>query len=132
MAAISSSLFLALSLVTLSLSISLSSSLSPFRSIDGLKVGGKTEIRNVESNPDIQSLGKFSVDEYNKNHGTHLSFFRVFKAEKQVVSGMKYFLKISTVDAAENGLSKEFDAVVVVKPWARSKELLSFAPVKPY
>ncbi|KAL6009522.1 hypothetical protein ACLOJK_022751 [Asimina triloba] len=124
-----SSSFLILSLLLIS-SLSCSYSLSPIIS-DGRKVGGRSEVKNVESNQEIQSLGRFSVEEYNKRHGRHLSFSRVFKAERQVVSGIKYFLKIATVASSKNG-GEQFDAVVVVKPWIRSKQLLSFAPSKRY
>eukprot|EP00268_Persea_americana_P025787 TRINITY_DN25142_c2_g1_i1.p1 TRINITY_DN25142_c2_g1~~TRINITY_DN25142_c2_g1_i1.p1 ORF type:complete len:135 (-),score=31.36 TRINITY_DN25142_c2_g1_i1:161-565(-) len=88
------------------------------------RVGGRVEIQDVESNKEIQALGRYSVQEYNKNHLTQLSFVHVIKAERQVVSGIKYYLKIHATDVAK----KEFDAVVFVKPWKSSKQLLSFSP----
>lgn len=90
----------------------------------GRRVGGRVDIQDVESNREIQALGRYSVEEYNKIHQTQLSFVHVFKAQRQVVSGIKYYLKIHAADDAQ----KEFDAVVVVKPWKPSKQLLSFSP----
>ncbi|GMH20260.1 hypothetical protein Nepgr_022101 [Nepenthes gracilis] len=104
------------------------------------KVGGWTKIRDVKGNEEIQELGRFSVEQFNKSHQegrrSHLhghrggirgllEFEEVVAAEKQVVSGIKYYLE---VNAKQGGVTKTFDAVVVVKAWLRSRELLSFAP----
>ncbi|BAT86650.1 hypothetical protein LR48_Vigan102s008300 [Vigna angularis] len=98
-------------------------------------VGGKTEIPDVRTNREVQELGRFSVEEY--NHGLKLSvndsdndrekltFTEVVEAQQQVVSGLKYYLKIS---ATHRGIHKMFSSVVVVKPWLSSKKLLHFAP----
>ncbi|XWS13314.1 hypothetical protein CRYUN_Cryun36dG0026900 [Craigia yunnanensis] len=98
----------------------------------GTMVGGKTQISDVKTNKEVQELGRFSVDEYNRSHGrfrsnggTELIFYQVVEAQKQVVSGIKYYLKI---DAMQNGLTRTFESVVVVKPWLHSKELLNFSP----
>ncbi|CAH9078270.1 unnamed protein product [Cuscuta epithymum] len=100
----------------------------------GRKVGGRKEVKDVKSNQEIQELGKYCVREYNKNlHGKAelLSFSEVVEAETQVVSGIKYYLKISAATAA-NGVRGYFDAVVWVKPWAaKPKEVLKFAPSSP-
>ncbi|XP_008792948.3 cysteine proteinase inhibitor 4 [Phoenix dactylifera] len=93
----------------------------------GRKVGGRTEVPHVESNKEVQDLGLFCVEEYNQHlhgGGEVLTFLRVLAAERQVVSGIKYYLKI----AARDGRERSFDAVVVVKPWLKSRSLLSFAP----
>ncbi|GFZ01518.1 hypothetical protein Acr_15g0001270 [Actinidia rufa] len=96
----------------------------------GGMVGGRTKVKDVKSNEEVQGLGKYSVEQYNrqkkKSNGGDLSFEAVLEAEKQVVSGIKYYLKISA--ATRDGVPKTFDAVVVVKPWAHSKELLNFNP----
>ncbi|EXB87085.1 Cysteine proteinase inhibitor 10 [Morus notabilis] len=106
-------------------------------------VGGRTAISDVKTNEEVQELGRFSVEEYNRrsqklirrgNGGARdgygdgeLSFSQVVEAEKQVVSGIKYYLKVSAT-ATETGESRIFDSVVVVKPWLRSRQLLNFAP----
>ncbi|XP_057486579.1 cysteine proteinase inhibitor B-like [Actinidia eriantha] len=96
----------------------------------GGMVGGRTKVKDVKSNEEVQGLGKYSVEQYNrqkkKSNGGDLSFGAVLEAEKQVVSGIKYYLKISA--ATRDGVPKTFDAVVVVKPWAHSKMLLNFNP----
>ncbi|CAH9122331.1 unnamed protein product [Cuscuta epithymum] len=100
----------------------------------GRKVGGRKEVKDVKSNQEIQELGRYCVREYNKNlHGEAelLSFSEVVAAETQVVSGIKYYLKITAATAA-NGVRGYYDAVVVVKPWAaKPKEVLKFAPSSP-
>ncbi|GMN59701.1 hypothetical protein TIFTF001_028798 [Ficus carica] len=103
-------------------------------------VGGRTEISDVKTNEEVQELGRFSVEEYNRrsqrllvrNNGAgggagELSFSEVVWAERQVVSGIKYYLKVSAA-AAKTGEPMIFDSVVVVKPWLRSRQLLNFAP----
>ncbi|KAH7521530.1 hypothetical protein FEM48_Zijuj07G0043300 [Ziziphus jujuba var. spinosa] len=99
----------------------------------GRKVGGWTEIEDVKDNEEVQNLGKFSVEEYNRNRrqsglsngGGELVFSEVVEAKRQVVSGIKYHLKVA---ATMNGETKMFDSVVVVKPWTRSKQLIEFSP----
>ncbi|KAJ7957284.1 Cysteine proteinase inhibitor [Quillaja saponaria] len=101
----------------------------------GGRVGGKTEIGDVKMDKEVQGLGKFSVEEYNRSlrqrhehqsdGGGELMFTEVVKAEKQVISGIKYYL---TISANRNGATKMFESVVVVKSWDKSKQLLNFAP----
>ncbi|XP_022871750.1 cysteine proteinase inhibitor B-like [Olea europaea var. sylvestris] len=99
--------------------------------IEGL-VGGRTMVKDVKTNKELQDLGKYCVEEYNRKqqHTARitklLTFPQVVEAEKQVVSGIKYYLKISAT--TYSGALKLFDAVVVVKPWVDTKELLNFAP----
>ncbi|KAL2463403.1 Cysteine proteinase inhibitor 2 [Forsythia ovata] len=100
-------------------------------------VGGRTEVKDVKNNKEVQDLGRYCVEQYNSkqkhssaNGSKLLSFSQVVKAEKQVVSGIKYYLKISAATSGV-GVPKIFDAVVVVKPWVHSKELIKFAPSTP-
>ncbi|KAI3926213.1 hypothetical protein MKW98_028349 [Papaver atlanticum] len=102
--------------------------LSSSSSVDAL--GGKTEIKDVKTNKEVQDLGKYSVDEYNlkfkKGEEGSLTFTQVVKAQKQLVAGIQYFLKVS---AMENGSPKFFDAVVLVKAWEKpANRLISFNP----
>ncbi|CAH9108500.1 unnamed protein product [Cuscuta europaea] len=97
-------------------------------------VGGIKEIKNVKENAYVQSLGKFSVEEHNSRSGKQpsvkdgaLKFIEVFKAEQQVVAGIKYFLHIRA--SLPNGDEGTFDAEVVVPPGMKSKQLLSFKRV---
>ncbi|XP_014508215.1 cysteine proteinase inhibitor B [Vigna radiata var. radiata] len=98
----------------------------------GTLVGSKTEITDVKKNKEVQDLGYFSVEEHNrrlrqalKGMAEEAKFVEVVEAQKQVVAGTKYYLKIS---ATQGGRSVMFDTVVVVQPGLASKVLLSFAP----
>ncbi|KAJ9555473.1 hypothetical protein OSB04_010087 [Centaurea solstitialis] len=98
--------------------------------------GGRKKINDVNTDKDVQELGKYSVDEYNRlqrsrkgSAGDDLKFSKVVAAETQVVSGIKYYLKVEAV--SKSGVSKVFDAEVVVKPWMKSKQLLNFKPSSP-
>lgn len=57
-----------------------------------------------------------------------VTFVEVVEAQQQVVSGIKYYMKISATQGGDGGHSRIFESVVVVKPWLRSKQLLNFAP----
>ncbi|KAK4373855.1 hypothetical protein RND71_004532 [Anisodus tanguticus] len=123
-------------LITLFIIISFSSTPSK---IFGRKVGGRTPIKDVKTNQKIQELGKYCVEEYNqslrkynhimqKDNIEFLSFVEVVEAETQVVSGIKYYLKIS---AFSLGIPKIFDAELVIKSWEKKKELAHFSPFHP-
>ncbi|KAJ4946667.1 hypothetical protein NE237_005542 [Protea cynaroides] len=106
-------------------------------------VGGKKEVKDVKNKAEIQDLGRFSVEEYNKNQYRYqqdqgwfsgnggrgrdlsLKFKEVVKAQTQIVSGFKYFL---TISVSQDRVSKTYDAIVIMKPWVHSKQLITFAP----
>ncbi|CAO1939131.1 unnamed protein product [Urochloa humidicola] len=103
-------------------------------------VGGRRDIKDVGSDKEVQSLGRFAVDEHNsrlrRNGGVGtssdpvtmlLSFRAVAAAQVQVVAGEAYYLKVIARDRRGGG-DRPFDAVVVVKAWLKSKELVSFTP----
>lgn len=99
-------------------------------------MGGWTEVKDVKKSEEVQKLGKFSVEEYNRNmsesgHPSNgsgeLEFLEVVAAKRQVVSGIKYYLKVSATSTT-TGETKMFDSVVVVKPWTHSKQLIEFSP----
>ncbi|VFQ72420.1 unnamed protein product [Cuscuta campestris] len=100
------------------------------------KVGGRREVKDVQSNQEVQDLGRYCVRQYNEDRrrpptAPLLSFSEVVEAETQVVSGIKYFLKISaaSVSGGNSGRANYYDAVVLIKPWgAESKVLLDFGP----
>ncbi|CAD6235357.1 unnamed protein product [Miscanthus lutarioriparius] len=104
----------------------------PSNEYRGRKVGARTEVRDVEGDGEVQELGRFSVAEYNRQlrgGGGRLEFGRVVAAQRQVVSGLKYYLRVAAVEeGVENAGERVFDAVVVVKPWLDSCTLLTFAP----
>ncbi|KAL5216033.1 hypothetical protein ABZP36_007434 [Zizania latifolia] len=104
----------------------------------GVVDGGRTD--DVGRNKEVESLGRFAVAKHNHflRHGgtansasdlvpVKLAFGRVVAAQKQVVSGVAYYLKVIARDPTSGG-DRPFDAVVVVKAWLKSKELVSFTP----
>ncbi|KAJ0612394.1 putative Cystatin domain-containing protein [Helianthus annuus] len=116
---------LAVTTITFSIIILISISTSV-----GIRLGGRTKIDDVKTNKEIQAMGKYSVEEYNRlrrNSEEELTFSQVVEAEQQVVAGMKYYLTIETLSKT-SGDPKVFQAVVEVKPWLHSKKLLKFAP----
>ncbi|XP_006646602.1 cysteine proteinase inhibitor 4-like [Oryza brachyantha] len=107
----------------------------------GRKVGGRTEVMDVEGDREVQELGRFSVEEHNRRRDccgdVRLEFSRVVAAQRQVVSGLMYYLRVAAAEegaaaADQNGggdhHARVYDAVVVVKPWLESRTLLTFAP----
>lgn len=127
------SLILPLSLLLLLLAVAFSAAPVTGLGGGGGKVGGRTKIDHVETNKEVQDLGKYSVQEYNKQQrkignggGGDLKFKKVVAAERQVVSGIKYYLTIAAV--RYGGDTATFEAQVVVQPWNKSKQLLHFAP----
>lgn len=91
------------------------------------------KIRDVKTNEEVQDLGKFSVEEYNRSlrqggYGGELTFVEVVEAQRQVVSGIKYYLVISATQ--KGGETNTFESAVVVKPWVNSKKLLNFGRSK--
>ncbi|KAL8227327.1 hypothetical protein R6Q57_017159 [Mikania cordata] len=100
--------------------------------VAGVILGGRTKIKDVKKDTEIQQLGKYSVDEYNqsqrakKSGAGYLKFKKVVAAESQMVSGIKYYLKIEAF--TKSGDRKLFDAEVVVKSWEHFKQLVGFKP----
>ncbi|XP_023513886.1 cysteine proteinase inhibitor B [Cucurbita pepo subsp. pepo] len=92
------------------------------------RIGGRRRIKDVRSNEEVQGLGRFSVEEYNRRSrrsgSGEVKFLAVLAAERQVVAGTKYYLRIL---GSENGRKRIFESVVVVKPWLRSKQLIDFS-----
>ena len=101
-------------------------------------VGGRRAITDVGANKEVQALGRFAVAEHNRRLRRSggvatssdpvtvlLSFGAVAAAQEQVVSGVAYYLKVIARD--DRG-DRPFDAVVVVKAWLKSRELVSFTP----
>ncbi|KAM0825982.1 hypothetical protein ACQ4PT_032189 [Festuca glaucescens] len=106
--------------------------------------GGRTTIKDASTNKLVKSLGRFAVAEHNRRlrqgggsagNGdpitVRLAFTAVAAAQKQVVSGVAYYLKVIARErGAGGGGDRPIDAVVVVKAWLKpkSRELVSFMP----
>ncbi|KAI3815449.1 hypothetical protein L1987_15116 [Smallanthus sonchifolius] len=84
--------------------------------------GGWKSIPNL-SDPTVVDIGRFAVDEHNKEFYAALTFGQVVKGESQVVEGVNYNLTITAVDgSAENS----YVALVWDKPWDQSRQLVFF------
>uniref|UniRef100_A0A1J3HDZ6 Cysteine proteinase inhibitor 2 n=1 Tax=Noccaea caerulescens TaxID=107243 RepID=A0A1J3HDZ6_NOCCA len=105
-------------------------------------LGGKSNVPSVQTNMEIQELGRYCVEQFNLQEQSEqgnvasiantavpnpLKFSRVVSAQKQVVAGTKYYLRIEVTQP--DGTSRMFDSVVVIQPWLHSKKLLGFTPV---
>ncbi|PWA37584.1 cystatin [Artemisia annua] len=83
---------------------------------------GWKPIQNV-NDPIVVDIGKFAVDEHNKEEHMSLKFEKVVKGETQVVAGTKYSL---TIMAADNNVEHNYVVVVWDKPWQKFRLLSSF------
>ncbi|ESQ51786.1 hypothetical protein EUTSA_v10017392mg [Eutrema salsugineum] len=107
-------------------------------------LGGKSDISNVQTNMEIQELGRYCVEQFNLQEQSEqgnvasiaktdpavlnpLKFSRVVSAQKQVVAGTKYYLRIEV--SQPDGTTRMFDSVLVIQPWLHSRKLLGFTPV---
>ncbi|ESW25803.1 hypothetical protein PHAVU_003G066500 [Phaseolus vulgaris] len=96
----------------------------------GELVGEKTKIANVKMNKEVQDVGRFAVEDSNRimkemaSAKPELTFVEVLEAQKQVVSGTKYYLKILV---NENGgrNSITYNSVVVVKGSSKELQILT-------
>ncbi|ONI16289.1 hypothetical protein PRUPE_3G089900 [Prunus persica] len=66
-------------------------------------------------NKEVQELGTFSMEQDNQsqrkshqsNVGEEIQFLEVVKEQRQMVSGIKYYLKVSGVNVVKLGTEKE-------------------------
>ncbi|KAI3697675.1 hypothetical protein L6452_30771 [Arctium lappa] len=84
--------------------------------------GGWAPIINV-TDPVVVDIGKFAVDEHNKQHEETLKFAKVVSGESQVVAGWNYNL---TITATNGSAEDNYVAIVWDKPWEKFRQLLSF------
>ncbi|XP_047317072.1 cysteine proteinase inhibitor 6-like [Impatiens glandulifera] len=85
--------------------------------------GGIQDLKGYQNNAEIESMGRFAVEEHNKKENGVLVFARVVGAKEQVVAGKLYHLTLEAVDA---GQRKIYEAKVFVKPWMNFKQLQEF------
>uniref|UniRef100_A0A0C9QS49 Cysteine proteinase inhibitor n=1 Tax=Wollemia nobilis TaxID=56998 RepID=A0A0C9QS49_9CONI len=91
-------------------------------------LGGKRPVQGIENSVEINEVGRYAVEEHNKQQNADLSFLRVAKAQQQTVAGTMYYL---TVEAKGlDGNPKLYDAKVWVKPWEHFKKLEEFKPAE--
>ncbi|KAH7427394.1 hypothetical protein KP509_10G042200 [Ceratopteris richardii] len=85
--------------------------------------GGREIIPNAQADPELWKLAVFAVTEYNFLKGLQLQLLQVESGEKQVVSGIMYYL---VVKATSYGHSDYYQAKIWVQAWRNSKSLESF------
>ncbi|KAL6988094.1 hypothetical protein U1Q18_013838 [Sarracenia purpurea var. burkii] len=88
-------------------------------------LGGVHNCKGNQNSAEIESIGRFAVEEHNKKENAFLDFARVLVAKEQVVSGKMYHITLEAIDA---GKRKIYDAKVWVKPWMNFKQLEEFRP----
>ncbi|KAK4492321.1 hypothetical protein RD792_003124 [Penstemon davidsonii] len=76
-----------------------------------------------ENSIDIQDLARFAIQEHNKKQNALLEFKKVTNVKEQVVAGTMYYI---TLEAADGGKNKVYEAKVWVKPWMNFKEVQEF------
>ncbi|KAG8388890.1 hypothetical protein BUALT_Bualt02G0172400 [Buddleja alternifolia] len=86
-------------------------------------LGGISQVEGSQNSLEIEDLARFAVDEHNKKQNAMLQFKKVTNVKQQVVAGTMYYL---TVEAADGGQKKVYEAKVWVKPWMNFKELQEF------
>ena len=88
----------------------------------GAITGGWKPIRNI-TDSGVIDIGKFAVDEHNKNDHASLNFKKLVKGESQVVAGTQYNITVTVVD---EGRENNYIALVWDKPWQKFRKLVSF------
>ncbi|XP_078445320.1 cysteine proteinase inhibitor-like [Wolffia australiana] len=90
------------------------------------KLGGVgPALSGAENSLEIDQLGRFAVEEFNKHENGLLEFSRVVTARKQVVSGIMHHLSIEVKEGSEKKL---YDAKILVQEWLNLKKLHEFKP----
>ncbi|KAK4408348.1 Cysteine proteinase inhibitor 3 [Sesamum angolense] len=89
----------------------------------GDMVGGIHPVKGAQNSTEINDLARFAVDEQKKKENRDLEFKKVLSAKEQVVAGTMYYI---TLEAADGGKKKVYEAKVWVKPWMNFKEVEEF------
>ncbi|KAL0907047.1 hypothetical protein M5K25_025585 [Dendrobium thyrsiflorum] len=87
-------------------------------------VGGWQPIKNL-SDPHVQKIAKFAVDEHNKNAPKPLRLISVKSGATQIVSGVNYRL-IIVADLNSPYTLGKYEATVLEKSWENVLKLTSF------
>ncbi|KAI3510489.1 hypothetical protein L1887_17529 [Cichorium endivia] len=75
------------------------------------------------TDPTVIEIGKFAVDEHDKDAHVSLKFEKVVGGVSQVVAGMQYNITITAVNGVEEN---NYVALVWDKPWQKFRQLVSF------
>ncbi|KAL1555140.1 cysteine proteinase inhibitor A-like [Salvia divinorum] len=89
-------------------------------------VGAIRQSEGSANSLEIDALARFALDEHNKKQNSLLEFKKVSNVKEQVVAGTMYYI---TLEAADGGHNKVYEAKVWVKPWMNFKEVQEFKHV---
>ncbi|CAA0811861.1 Cysteine proteinase inhibitor 3, partial [Striga hermonthica] len=76
-----------------------------------------------ENSLEIQELARFAVAHHNDKQNVSLEYKRVTNVKRGLVAGWMYYL---TLEAAEGGQNKVYEAKVWVQSWTKFKSLEKF------
>lgn len=85
-------------------------------------VGNWLEIASPDD-PMVIEVGKFAVEEHNKEKSATLKFGHVINGDTQIVGGMNWRLRIEIED---NKSIKNCEVLVYEQPWKNVRKLVSF------
>ncbi|KAK6153188.1 hypothetical protein DH2020_012827 [Rehmannia glutinosa] len=85
--------------------------------------GSIRQTEGSQNSLEIEELARFAVDEHNKKQNALLELKKVTNVKEQVVAGTMYYI---TLEAADGGQKKVYEAKVWVKPWMNFKEVQEF------
>ncbi|GFP94247.1 cysteine proteinase inhibitor [Phtheirospermum japonicum] len=86
-------------------------------------VGDIRQTEGSQNSLEIEDLARFAVDEHNKKQNSLLEFKKVTNVKEQTVAGNMYYI---TLEAADGGQKKVYEAKVWVKAWMNFKEVQEF------
>ncbi|XP_059275666.1 cysteine proteinase inhibitor 1-like [Lycium ferocissimum] len=89
--------------------------------------GGWKPITNI-TDLEVVEIGKFAVDEHNKEAKTKLEFQKIVKGESQVVAGINYRMVITAKDSDS---LRNYLAEVWEHPEKKLRNLTAFVVCKP-
>ncbi|KAL0435268.1 UNVERIFIED_CONTAM: Cysteine proteinase inhibitor [Sesamum radiatum] len=88
-----------------------------------MAAGGVRQNEGFQNSLEIEDLARFAVDDHNKKQNGLFELKKVTNVKEQVVAGTMYYI---TLEAAEGGQKKVYEAKVWVKPWMNFKEVQEF------
>nr|GMD61668.1 cysteine proteinase inhibitor A-like [Ipomoea batatas]GMD64816.1 cysteine proteinase inhibitor A-like [Ipomoea batatas]GMD69753.1 cysteine proteinase inhibitor A-like [Ipomoea batatas]GMD73674.1 cysteine proteinase inhibitor A-like [Ipomoea batatas]GME06462.1 cysteine proteinase inhibitor A-like [Ipomoea batatas] len=85
--------------------------------------GGVSQVEGFQNSIEFDDLARFAISEHNKKANAKLEFGKVVNVKRQVVSGTMHYI---TLEAADGGQKKVYEAKVWDKPWENFKEVQEF------
>ncbi|PNX89614.1 cysteine proteinase inhibitor-like protein [Trifolium pratense] len=86
-------------------------------------LGGIFEVEGSQSDPTINSLARFAVDQHSKKENAIVEFVKVVNAKIQDVAGVLYYI---TLEAKVGEKVNVYEAKIWEQSWLDLKELTEF------